>query len=385
MRRRTYLAATVAGLILAALVLSAGGSDAPREGTDEDQVRRAAPPSPDPSADGSGSAQRREGPTRPITLAFAGDVHFEAGLAGLPRRSGSTLGPMSRHLRRADLAMVNLESALVRRGERTPKELEDPANRYWFSTPPSTLGLLARSGVDVVTMANNHGADFGTAGLRQSLRAAEQSRTAVVGVGRGAAQAFRPHRATIGSTTVSVLAADAVFRESSDPVWAAGEGGPGIASARDGQTRRLRTAVERADARGDLVVVYLHWGRAREQCPTLAQGRLARELARSGADVVVGSHAHVLLGAGMLGDTYVSYGLGNFAWYHGMRERTGVLRVRVEGGRVVDDTFIPARIPLYGGRPQPLTGAERAADRSDWERLRSCTGLAPVTGREGAP
>ncbi len=177
-----------------------------------------------------------------------------------------------------------------------------------------------------------------------------------------------------------MLAADAVFRESSNPVWAAGEGGPGIASARERRPQRLLAAVERADARDDLVVVYLHWGTAQEQCPTGEQRRLARQLARSGADVVVGSHAHVLLGAGMLGDTYVSYGLGNFAWYHGLRDRTGVLRVRVEGGEVVDDTFVPARIPAEGGTPRPLTGGRASADRSDWERLRSCAGLAPVAG-----
>ena len=375
MRRRSPLAvtaATTAALTLTVLVLTAGGSDDPQERVGQDQ-----PTAAPPTSEGT----PRPGPrSRPITLAFAGDVHFEAGLAGLPLRSGATLGAMSRHLRRADLAMVNLESALLRRGTPTTKELEEPGSRYWFSAPPRTLELFSRSGVDVVSMANNHGADFGAAGLRQTLRAARTSRTAVVGVGRTAAHAFRPHRTTVRDTTVSVLAADAVFRESSNPVWAAGEGGPGIASAHERRPRRLLAAVERADARGDLVVVYLHWGRAQEQCPTDGQRRLARQLARAGADVVVGSHAHVLLGSGMLGDTYVSYGLGNFAWYHGRRDRTGVLQVRIEDGRVVGDTFFPARIPIEGGRPQPLAGDRRSADRRDWGRLRSCTGLQPVAG-----
>ena len=32
-------------------------------------------------------------------------------------------------------------------------------------------------------------------------------------------------------------------------------------------------------------------------------------------DIVIGTHAHVLLGGGYLGSAYVDYGLGNFAFY----------------------------------------------------------------------
>ena len=54
-------------------------------------------------------------------------------------------------------------------------------DRYWFRSPPAALYLLARSGVDVVSMANNHGADHGRAGLRRTLRAARDAPVAVVG------------------------------------------------------------------------------------------------------------------------------------------------------------------------------------------------------------
>ena len=92
-------------------------------------------------------------------------------------------------------------------------------------------------------------------------------------------------------------------------------GGPGLAAARD--DTRLLAAVRAADAHSDVVAVYLHWGAEHRGCPTAEQRKLAQNLADAGADVVVGTHAHVLLGAGMLDDTYVSYGLGNFLWYHG--------------------------------------------------------------------
>jgi len=56
-----------------------------------------------------------------------------------------------------------------------PKEPEDGYDRYWFRTSPAALDLLADAGVDVVTMANNHGADYGLTGLRDTLEAVRHS------------------------------------------------------------------------------------------------------------------------------------------------------------------------------------------------------------------
>ncbi len=132
------------------------------------------------------------------------------------------------------------------------------------------------------------------------------------------------------------------------------------------------------------MVVYLHWGAELESCPTRQQRATARALAEAGADIVVGTHAHVPLGSGWLGDTYVNYGLGNFLWYHDRRPESGVLQVRIEDGAVVDDAWVPAEIQP-DGRPVPLTGADRAAAEADWRRLRGCTGLAEAPALAGPP
>ncbi|GGF55451.1 hypothetical protein GCM10011519_31670 [Marmoricola endophyticus] len=323
---------------------------------------------------------RRTGPSEPsapITLAFAGDVHFAGGLASVPGRPGSTLGPLAGRLADADLSVVNLESAVTTRTQPARKELEDPADRYWFRTPPAALDVLARSGVDVVSVANNHAADYGAAGLRDTLAAAAASPVAAVGAGLDEEQAFAPVRRSVRGVDVAVLAADASPRESADPTWSVGPGtGPGIARDPD----RLLAAVREADARDDVVVVYLHWGEEGSACPTGDQQVLASALAAAGADVVVGTHAHVPSGAGAVGSTYVSYGLGNFFWYHGNTPQTGVLELTVEGGRVVDDEWAPGRIPRQGGAPRPVTGASAGTEQALWRGLRGCTDLASAPG-----
>lgn len=317
------------------------------------------------------------GPRGTVTLAFAGDIHFELQLAALLDHPRGALGPIARVLAAADLAMVNLESAISEEG-RTPeaKELEEPSQRFHFRASPAALDVLDAAGVDVVTMANNHGVDYGPVGLRDTLSAIHDSPLHVLGVGANQQVAFTPYRVSVRGTTFAFLAADASRREGSSNVWAAGPTTPGIAAAHADRPPALIAAVRAAGRHADVVVVYLHWGSELQACPTRQQTATAQALAEAGADVIVGSHAHVLLGSGWLGDAYVDYGLGNFLWYHNRQPETGVLRLTVRDGQVVGDSWVPAQIQA-SGRPIPVTGPARADAVAHWRGLRACTSLAP--------
>ena len=327
-----------------------------------------------PAATTRASVETPPPPPRVVTLAFAGDMHFQLHLAALlddPRG----LGPVRAALASADVAMVNLESAVTERGTLDPKDLETPGDRYWYRAPATALRFLADAGVDVVTVANNHGADYGPEGLRDTVRAAHDSPVAVIGVGADREHAFAGHRVTVHGTELAFLAADASPLESTSGVWSAGRRTPGLAAAHDARPRALLAAVREADRAVDVVVVYLHWGEEGRACPTALQRTTAQALSAAGADVIVGSHAHVLLGSGWLDDTYVDYGLGNFLWYHNGEPDTGVLRLRIVDGQVVDDAWVPAEIELWG-RPMPVLGSARDRAVADWRELRGCTDLA---------
>ena len=58
---------------------------------------------------------------------------------------------------------------------------------------------------------------------------------------------------------------------------------------------------------------------------------------------MVGTHAHLLQGAGCLGDTYVAYGLGNFLWWRddAFSNDTGVLELRFTRSGLTGTTFLP--------------------------------------------
>jgi len=141
------------------------------------------------------------GPRGRVTLAFAGDMHFQLQLAALLDQPRGALGPITETLEDADLTMANLESAITDRGTPEAKELEASGQRYWFRTLPAALDVLAAAGIDVVTVANNHGADYGPVGLRDTLAAGRTGPIAVVGIGRDRESAFTPYRVTVRGTS----------------------------------------------------------------------------------------------------------------------------------------------------------------------------------------
>lgn len=305
-------------------------------------------------------------------MAFAGDVHFEDQVRAKLDDPASALDPIEPALSDADLTMVNVETAIATGGEPEDKN-------YTFRSPPETFDALAAAGVDVATMANNHGVDYGEAGLRESLAAAGESNLRVLGIGENIEQAFAPYIADVRGTEVGFLAADA-FPDPTTDNWTADEDSPGVASAID--PAHLVRAVRETGERADLVVVYVHWGLEQVGCPTAEQAELARVLEDAGADVIVGSHAHVLLGAGRLSNAFVSYGLGNFVWYgrNSVAEATtGVLKLTLDGSKVDRADWTPAEVHA-DGVPRPATGERADEMRSDYADLRECTDLSPVDG-----
>lgn len=310
----------------------------------------------------------------PITMAFAGDVHFEAQLRARLSDPATAFAPIAAQLSAADLTVVNLETSIGTSGTPEPK-------RFTFQAPPEALDALAAAGVDVATMANNHGMDFGQDGLADTLATvAADPPLKVIGIGSNAAAAFAPAVVDVRGTTVAVIGAHSADDPTADPTahWAAGDDTPGVAVVQG--PARLAEAVRSAGKTADVVVVFMHWGIQGDRCPSPSQAETARILADAGADVVVGSHTHVVQGTGFLGETYVAYGLGNFVWYNpgtGDGSTTGVLTVTVDDGKVAAERWLPARIQS-DGLPSFATGGDAERFAADFTQLRECARLAPL-------
>lgn len=354
--------ASVAVLAAVALTAAACGGDGKDGGAKPSSGRTA-----------KGKDAKAAGP-QPITIAFGGDTHFQGALRKRLASPGTALGPITATLRSADFAMVNLETAITTGGTKAPNK------EYTFRSPPSAFGALKASGVDVVSMANNHGMDYMEGGLRDSLRAIRTSGFPVVGIGKDEDEAFRPRRFTVKGNKIAVVGATQVLDDHLAKAWTATPTKGGLASAKD--VPRLVQAVREARKGADYVIVHLHWGEEMRNCPLPRQQALAKTLVAAGADIVVGGHAHVPLGGGFMKGKYVHYGMGNFVFNGvsgkpdttGQTHLSGVLQLRLDGGKVTNATWKPARIS--GGLPTLMTGAAGAAELKRWNGLRACTGLS---------
>jgi hypothetical protein len=321
------------------------------------------------------------GDGRPVSMAFGGDVNFPSGSTlgdRLEDNPATALGTgVPALLSGVNLSMVNLETAV------TNGTCPDPQPKSFdFFAPASAITALQSAGVTLTTEANNHGEDCGPAGLQMALSARTQTNYTVLGIGQNAAQAFTPYQATINGEHIGIIAATQVIDDDLQSGWTATATQPGLASAYD--VTDLVAAVEAARRIDDTVVVFLHWGVELDTCPAPLQEPLANVLVQAGADIVIGSHAHVLLGGGYLGSAYVDYGLGNFAFYNtpAPTNQSGALVITATGRHIDGVTWRPAVIE--GELPVPLAGAAAAQALQSWTNDRTCTDLAAAPGASAA-
>lgn len=262
-RRSIWAAGAAAGL----LTLSACGSSARGERTPAAETSGAVVSS-GASSPASTSTSANTSPTESpgtFTISFAGDVHFaERTAARLSANPATAFGRSAAVLSKADLSMVNLETAIAVGGSAEGKT-------FTFQAPPAAFTALKDAGVDIATMANNHGADYGADGLSQTLAAIRSSGFPVVGIGADATAAYAPYYTTVNGVRIAIVAASQVPDETLVN-FSATDDSPGIASA---FSDRLLASVRAAKGKADVVIAYLHWGTEYDSCPNSDQRGLA--------------------------------------------------------------------------------------------------------------
>lgn len=285
------------GLLLAGRAgASEGGAAA---GSSADSAAAAAPIANDAASQGAdGNAVASDPATAPesvtLTVTFAGDCTLGTDINYENERSFNSRwqaeeGDATYFLRNVadlfvsdDLTVVNMEGALTEGGERADK-------KFAFRGKPEYAKILSSASVEAATLANNHSQDYGQTGYDDTIAALDAE-----GV-----QSFGYDRiAYLDVKGVKVALIGSYFPEDSAE-----------------NTKEMTDNIAAARAEGaQLVIVYVHWGQEHEYDITEGQQTAGRAAIDAGADLVVGSHPHVVQGWEVYQGRYIVYSLGNFCF-----------------------------------------------------------------------
>ena len=179
-----------------------------------------------------------------------------------------------------DLTIVNFEGTLSNQGTRQDKQ-------FAFRGKPEYVQVLTTSSVEAANLANNHSADYGDVSLTDTIKYLNEA-----GISN-----------FIGTNTA--------MRE----VNGISVGLVGINALNEEEAGKLEKAIGSVKSLGaQLVIVSMHWGEEKATAPNEQQIELAHKAVDLGADLVIGTHPHVLQGIEKYNGRYIAYSLGNFCF-----------------------------------------------------------------------
>jgi len=241
-------------------------------------------------------------PEDQIQLLFVGDIMLSRNIGEIITRTSPEFPfeKIAAVTNAADITIGNLEGPISNRGMNQGSE-------YSFRADPDVAAGLKFAGFDLLSLANNHIWDWGTAALADTLQILEDNEIQFVGAGRTEAEANTPAIIEKNGLTLAFLSYTNLYPKS---LFAKGSN-PGVSAWDPDKIIETTSALKHSS---DLVVILLHWGEEYETQTRTDQRSWARELIEAGADLVVGHHPHVVQEIEQYKQGWIAYSLGNFVF-----------------------------------------------------------------------
>ena len=181
-----------------------------------------------------------------------------------------------------DLTVVNMEGTLTTSSTRQDKT-------FAFKGPADYAQILVKGNVETASLANNHSRDYGEQSYTDTISALENA-------GIGTFGYDRIDYREVNGVKVALIGTYELAKH---------------LDIQDELKQNIKTAKENG---AQLVAVYFHWGTEKETVPDETQIQLGHIAVDEGADLVIGSHPHVIQGYEKYNGRYIVYSLGNFCF-----------------------------------------------------------------------
>lgn len=268
------------------------------------------------------------------TILFMGDAMLGRNVAAKIAKNGSDypFAKIKDVVSSADYAVANLEGPVT-------KINTAPKNDMRFHFDPSLAAVLADTGFDALSLANNHGLDQGAKGEKDTEKNLQDA--GLKYFGRADSDSGPVLRFTIHDSGFTIIGLHDVYRKI-DP-------------------KTVATEIAAAKKEGDTVIVYPHWGDEYQHIRNTRQVELAHAFIDAGADLVIGSHPHVVEGIEIYKGKPIFYSLGNlvFDQYFSDDTQQGLgLRLNLGDSGIASVELLPYAISA--GQPALSDGDAKA-------------------------
>lgn len=250
-----------------------------------------------------------------LTLLAVGDImmHSPQFPAYLDQNTGlynfnSYFSAVKPIIESADLAWGNLETPLLG-GEKIY------TGYPMFNAPAELADALKWAGFDIMTNANNHSLDRRERGIIKTLEVLRERELVTRGTYLSKWESMQPTIVEKNNIKLGILSY--TYGTNGIPLP---KDKPYMVDLMD-KEKMLEDIKLTKQAGADVVAIALHFGNEYEPKPNEVQKELARTLAAGGADIILGSHPHVLQpyeriqvtdSEGNQKDALIMYSLGNF-------------------------------------------------------------------------
>lgn len=295
-----------------------------------------------------------------ITLAFVGDVYLGDTLYNHYKEIDSVLGFMDEtilnNFKNVDIMVANHEYASTN----LPESYKDKRQLYNFKAPTDRETIWNELGVDVLSLANNHAMDYGEQSLFDTIKTLDDLNLANIGAGKNLEEAKEAYITEINGKKIAILAS---CRFVVDGEWYATKDTSGVLTTY--HTTEYFDIVKKEitrlkeEEKCDFVAIYVHFGTEKKNTPNENQPIIAHGYIDSGADLVIGSHAHTLQGIEFYKGKPIYYNLGNFL-FSSYQVDTMVVNISINEDNTCTTSILPCIAKNY---------KVKSADNAEYQRI----------------
>ena len=232
---------------------------------------------------------------------FLGDLMLDRHIRFLMEKKGvnQLTEKINRLFWSQDLNIANLEGPVTNNESVSQNtKQENPNNLKFTFNKNQTLDFLKYNRINFVNIGNNHIMNFGSSGLEETKKFLEENGISYIGDPKDNGNFFSKR---IGNKKIAIISYN---------------------DFKNNNNEDIAKTIRKIDKENDFVFVYTHWGSEYSPTENSQQKELAHSFIDNGADLIIGSHPHVIQPMEIYKNKIIFYSLGNFIFDQYFSEET---------------------------------------------------------------